>query len=90
MAAQLKYWMSGMQLIYPNIERLLAHNVVFSWLEDHEREFQGLRKAIQEAVKLSPIDTRKKLYAFVDSKQLYLLDPKLKDLAAMGTYKHGN
>ena len=50
-----------------DIQRLSAHNDVFTWSEDLEREFQAMKKAIQEAVKLSPIDTKKRLYAFVDS-----------------------
>ena len=57
MAAQLKCWVPCLQLIYPNIQRLTA------WSADLEREFQ----AIQEAVKVSPIDINKTLFAFVDS-----------------------
>ena len=37
MAAQLKAWVPGMQLIYPNIQCLSPHNVVF---KDLEQEFQ--------------------------------------------------
>ena len=54
-----------MQLIYLDIQRLTAHNVIFSWSEDLELAFQAMKRAIQEALKLSPINTRKKLYAFV-------------------------
>ena len=63
MAAQLKSWVPGLQLIYPN-ERLTANNVIFTWLADLEKEFQNMKKAIQEAAKLSPIDVNKK---FVNS-----------------------
>ena len=66
-AAQLKSWVPGLQLIYPNIQRLTANNVVFTWSADLEKEFQVMKKAIQEAVKLSPIDINKKLYTFVDA-----------------------
>ena len=47
----------GLQLIYPNT----ANNLVFTWSADLEREFQNMIKAIQKAVKLSPIDINKKL-----------------------------
>ena len=67
MAAQLQSWVPGLQLIYPNIQILAANIVVFTWSEDLEKEFQAINNAIQEALKLSPIDTKKKLYAFVDS-----------------------
>ena len=69
MAGQFKSWVPGLQLIYPNIQRLTASNVVFTWLgsADLEKEFKDMKKAIQEAVKLFPIDITKKLYAFADS-----------------------
>ena len=67
MTTQFKSWVLGLQLIYPNIRRLTANNVVFTWSADLEKEFQDMKKAIQEAVKLSPIDINKKLYAFIDS-----------------------
>ena len=67
MAAQLKSWVSGMQLIYPNIQRLSPHNLIFIWPQDLEKEFQAMKKAMQYAVKLSQIDTKKRLNAFVDS-----------------------
>ena len=41
--------------------------MVFTRSEDLEKEFQAMKNATQEAVRLSPIDTKKKLYAFVDS-----------------------
>ena len=66
-------WVPDMQLIYPNIQRLSAHNVVFTWSQDLQREFQAMKKAIQEAVKLSPIDTKKKLYAFDDSAMIAMM-----------------
>ena len=59
MAAQLKSWVPRLQLIYPNIQRLTANNVLFTCSPDLEKEFQDVKKAIHEAVK--------KLYAFVDS-----------------------
>ena len=40
---------------------MTANNVVFIWSADLEREFQDMKKAIQEAVKLSPIDINKSL-----------------------------
>ena len=49
-------------MIYPNIRRLTANDVVFTWSANLEKEFQDMKKAIQEAVKLSPIDIKKKLY----------------------------
>ena len=41
--------------------------MVFTRSEDLEKEFQAMKNAIQEAVKMSPIEKKKKLYAFVDS-----------------------
>ena len=67
MSSQLKSLVTGLQLIYSNIQWSTANNVVFTWSADLEKEFWDMEKAIQEAVKLSPIDINKKLYAFVDS-----------------------
>ena len=60
-AAQYKCCVPGLQLIYPNIQRLSTHNVVFTWSEDLEKEFQAMKNTTQEAVRLAPIDTKKKL-----------------------------
>ena len=67
MAAQLKSWVPRLQLIYPNIQRLTAKNVVFTWSANFEKEFQDMKNAIQKAVKLSLKDINKKLYNFVNS-----------------------
>ena len=63
MAAQLKAWVPGLQLIYPNIQKLTSNTTPFTWSADLSLEFQ----AIHESIKLSPLDTNKKLYAFVES-----------------------
>ena len=67
MAAQLKSWIPGLQLIYPNIQKLTANNTLFTWSANLKKAFQDMKRAIQESVKLSPMDINKKLYAFVDS-----------------------
>ena len=67
MAAQLKAWVPGLQLIYPNIQKLTSNTTPFTWSADLSLEFQAMKRAIQDSIKLSPFDTTKKLYAFVDS-----------------------
>ena len=62
--AQLKALVLGLQLIYPNIQKLTSNTTLFTWSADLELEFQAMKRAIQESVKLSP---NKKLNAFVDS-----------------------
>ena len=61
MAAQLKAWEPGLQLIYPNIQKLTSNTTPFTWSADLSLEFQAMKRAIQEAIKLSPLDTKKKL-----------------------------
>ena len=67
MAGQLKPWVPDLQLIYPNIQKLTSHTTPFTWSADLNLEFQAMKRAIQESIKLSPLETNKKLYAFVDS-----------------------
>ena len=66
MAAQLKAWVPGLQLIYPNIQKLTSNTTPFTWSADLSLEFQAMKRATQESTKMSPLDRNKKFYAFVD------------------------
>ena len=49
MAAQLKAWVPGLQLIYPNIQKLTSNTTPFTWSADLSLEFQAMKRAIQES-----------------------------------------
>ena len=54
-------------LTFPLLQKLSAHNRVFTWNDSLQAEFDNLKKAMRESIKLSPLDTNKKIFCFTDA-----------------------
>ena len=67
LAAQMKKFCPGMQVMYPGMQKLCAANVYFNWTEDLDRELDELKNCLKQHVKLSPIDVTKNLVLIIDS-----------------------
>ena len=67
MAAQLKKWVRGMMFEFPNLVKLTYHHTKFIRTEDLQGELDGLKTAIKEHVKLSPLDVNRPLWAWLDA-----------------------
>ena len=71
MVAQMKKFCPGVMLTFPLLQKLSAHNAVFTWNESLQEEFDNLKQAMKESIKLSPLDVNKKIYCFTDAAVLY-------------------
>ena len=67
LAAQMKRFCPGLMLVFPKLQKLSAHQTVFRWDEELEAEFQTLKKTLKETVKLSPLDVKKRIFAYTDA-----------------------
>ena len=67
LAAQMKKFAPGMQVMYPGMQKLCAANVNFNWTEDLDQELTELKECLRKFVKLSPVDTKKNLILVIDS-----------------------
>ena len=67
LAAQMKKFAPGMQVMYPGMQKLCAANVNFNWTEDLDQELTDLKECLRKFVKLSPVDTNKNLILVIDS-----------------------
>ena len=47
--------------------KLTSHHTKFIWSEDLQKELDGLKSAIKEHVKLSPLDVNRPLWAWLDA-----------------------
>ena len=54
-------------LTFPKLQKMSAHNTVFRWGEELEAEFESLKKTLKESVKLSPLDVKKRIFAYTDA-----------------------
>ena len=62
MIAQLKKFCPGVMLDFPLLQSLSAHNKVFTWNEALQSEFDKMKQAMRETIKLSPLDLSKKIF----------------------------
>ena len=67
MVAQMKKFCPGVMLTFPLLQKLSAYNTVFTWNESLQEEFDNLKQAMKESIKLSPLDVNKKIYCFTDA-----------------------
>ena len=67
MAAQMKKFCPGVMLTFPKMQKLSAHSTPFVWNEALEEELQNLREALKQSIKLSPLDTSKRVFAMTDA-----------------------
>ena len=67
MIAQLKKFCPGVMLSFPLLQSLTAHNKAFTWNEALQAEFESLKQAMRETVKLSPLDLNKKIFCYTDA-----------------------
>ena len=67
MVAQMKKFCPGVMLTFPLLQKLSAHNTAFTWNESLQEEFDNLKQAMKESIKLSPLDVNKKIYCFTDA-----------------------
>ena len=67
MIAQLKKFCPGVMLEFPLLQSLSAHNKVFTWNEALQSEFDKMKQAMRETIKLSPLDLNKKIFCFTDA-----------------------
>ena len=88
MAAQLKKWVPGMMFEFPNLVKLTSHHTKFIWTEDLQKELDGLKKAIREHLKLSPLHVNRPLWAWLDAAKTvgmsYILVQPKSDTEAVG------
>ena len=52
---------------FPNMVKLTSHHTKFIWSNDLQRELDGLKSAIKDHVKLSPLDVNRPLWAWLDA-----------------------
>ena len=55
MAAQIKKFRPGVMLTFPLLQKLSSHSAVFTWNDSLQTEFDNLKKAMKESIKLSPL-----------------------------------
>ena len=67
MAAQMKKFCPGIMLTFPMLQKLSAPNTVFRWDDALQSEFESLKAALKESIKLSPLDVNKRIFAFTDA-----------------------
>ena len=67
LAAQMKKFAPGMQIMYPGMQKLCAANVNFIWTADLDQELEDLKECLRNNVKISPVDTTKNLILVIDS-----------------------
>ena len=67
MIAQLKKFCPGVMLSFPLLQSLTAHNKVFTWNEALQAEFDSLKQAMRETIKLSPLDLNKRIFCYTDA-----------------------
>ena len=65
--AQLKRWVPGIMLISPNLQKLTAHSTPFVWNDDLQKELDEMKAALQQHIKLTPLDTSKDLLVWSDA-----------------------
>ena len=63
----MKKFCPGVILTFPMLQKLSAHNTVFRWDDALESEFQNLKAALKESIKLSPLDINKRVFAMTDA-----------------------
>ena len=54
-------------LTFPLLQKLSANNTAFTWNDRLEAEFNNLNKAMKESIRLSPLDTNKKIFCYTDA-----------------------
>ena len=67
MAAQMKKFCPGLMLTFPRLQKLSAHNTSFKWDDELQSEFENLKTTLKESVKLSPLDIKKRIFAYTDA-----------------------
>ena len=64
---QMARWYPQLNLITPNLRKLTSPNIPFSWNADLEKEFNQLKESLRQYVRISPLDIKKPIHAFVDA-----------------------
>ena len=54
-AAEMKKFCPGVMLTFPLLQKLSSHSAVFTWNDSLQTEFDTLKKAMRESIKLLPI-----------------------------------
>ena len=67
MIAQMKKFCPGVMLTFPLLQKLSSHSAVFTWNESFQSEFDNLKVAMRESIKLTPLDTSKKIFCYTDA-----------------------
>ena len=67
MAAQMKKFCPGIMLTFPLLQKLSSYSSVFTWNDNLQAEFDSLKKALKESIKLSPLDTNKRIFCYTDT-----------------------
>ena len=84
MIAQMKKFCPGGDVDLPLLQKLSAHNTAFTLNERLQEEFDKLKRAMRESIKLSPLDIHKKIFCFTDAAvtccMAYLLLQKKQEL----------
>ena len=80
-------------LSFPLLQSLSAHNKVFTWNEALKAEFDSMKQAMREKIKLSPLDLSKKIFCSTDAAvtvgMAYLLVQKKREEDDDKDPKHG-
>ena len=66
-AAQLNRWTPGLMLLSPNLQNLTGNSTPFFWNNDLQKELDGMKVALRQIVKLTPLDTSKDLLVWSDA-----------------------
>ena len=67
MAAQMKKFCPGIMLTFPLLQKLSSHSAVFTWNDSLQADFDNLKKAMKEFIKLSPLDINKRIFCYTDT-----------------------
>ena len=54
-------------LTFPMLQKLSAHNAVFTWNDTLQAELDSLNKTMKESIKLSLLDVNKRIFCYTDT-----------------------